>query len=144
MRYYNLRADGSPHFPPQWFGTGAGVTGVTTTSSSDNVLHLCYINYGEVNDGYTPSRMQNYALTTTIGGYTLTLNNVLKTYTNYLLPEIQNWFVDYGGSIAQVTTGAYGVWFSLYPGSYVQMYPSQHPTINNQRGRIEVLRLAVD
>lgn len=87
MKFYNLRADGSPHFPPQWFGTGVGVTGVTSTSNSENLLHLCYINFGEINDGYNPSRVQNYALTST--PYTLTLNSVSSTtYPNYLYPEI--------------------------------------------------------
>lgn len=57
MSFYNIRSDGSPYFPPVWFGTNVGVTGVVSTSTYQNVLHMCYINYGEINDGYTPVRL---------------------------------------------------------------------------------------
>lgn len=53
LRFYNLKADGTPYFAPVWFGANVGVTGVTTTLNSDNYLHMCHTSImAEVNDKY--------------------------------------------------------------------------------------------
>ncbi len=52
LKFFNLRADGTPYFAPIWFGNKVGVTGIDYETNFDNYLHLCHTNMAEVNDGF--------------------------------------------------------------------------------------------
>ena len=69
--------------------------------------------------------------------YELTIGNVPPVDTSHQsYPELSDWFTTYGGTIDSSVIVKFGI------GSG-EVYPGQHPTYN-QRGRIDVKRMAVD
>jgi hypothetical protein len=44
---WNLMPNGIPYFPPMWFGTKIGVTGISPSNSD---LHICYQSTGDLAD----------------------------------------------------------------------------------------------
>lgn len=74
------------------------MTGVTTTLNYDNYLHMCHTSImSEVNDGYSALRVENYI--TNMASYTIMLDNVDIKGINRKYPEIQEFSVEYGGTI---------------------------------------------
>lgn len=67
------------------------------------------------------------------------MSGIGTSYSNYLNPEISEWFVSYGGCINPTTDPI----FSIYTTNFVQIYPSNHPK-SNLKGKIELKRMAVD
>jgi hypothetical protein len=51
LKFFNLRADGTPFFAPVWFGNKVGVTGIDYNFNYENYLHLCHTTMAEVNEG---------------------------------------------------------------------------------------------
>lgn len=111
MKFSNLKYDGAPFIPPMWVGTKVGILKVESASSNKNMLHFCYINLGEYNEGYTPSRVSNYFLSTS--AFNVTVLNPGTTSYNYLQPEMQSFFVEYAGTVEPTNT----VSFTFAPGS---------------------------
>lgn len=79
-------------------------------------------------------RVENYI--TNMASYTIKLEQVSMSQTNLnrRYPEIQEFSVEYGGTIDPQEDLS----FRFYPGWGVQVYPCGHPRIASQSGKIEI------
>ena len=101
MRFFNLRPNGIPFFPPMWFGHSTGITGVTT---GENVLHVCYHSLAD------DSEFEGYRLTKADGS---PYDGVVSNFNvNFNLPEVSSFFVNYGGTVNSSVNAS--IWFHPY------------------------------